>query len=193
MTHKCRARNRTAIGSVLAPGASNRDITVYTNISQSFHESVIYKIISDFVSLVQDCSNPIVDVLELSQLCIRPSIYVSDYPFFDIDNLHICYMFIVYSFINFLIANIYHLPIQIPKGNTSVWPSSVLFCVSLVLIIPDQARAHFLPLARSKRGLCSANHRPGYWSNLPCDWPSTAWAYSEQETENGPCGHWQLV
>ena len=27
---------------------------------------------------------------------------------------------------------------------------------------------------------------PGYWSNLPCDWPSTAWAYSEQETENGP-------
>ena len=23
-------------------------------------------------------------------------------------------------------------------------------------------------------------------SNLPCDWPSTAWAYSEQETANGP-------
>ena len=37
--------------------------------------------------------------------------------------------------------------------------------------------------------LCSANHRPGYWSNLPCDWLSTAWAYSEQETENGP---WSL-
>ena len=34
--------------------------------------------------------------------------------------------------------------------------------------------------------LCLANHRPGYWSNLPCDWPSTAWAYSVQETENGP-------
>ena len=34
--------------------------------------------------------------------------------------------------------------------------------------------------------LCSANPKPGYWSNLPCDWPSTAWAYSEQETENGP-------
>ena len=34
--------------------------------------------------------------------------------------------------------------------------------------------------------LCSANHRTGYWSNLPCDWPSTAWAYSKQETENGP-------
>ena len=47
-------------------------------------------------------------------------------------------------------------------------------------------RAHFLSLARSKPRLCSANHRPGYWSNLPCDWPNTAWAYSEQETENGP-------
>ena len=44
----------------------------------------------------------------------------------------------------------------------------------------------FLSSARSKLRLCPANHRPGYWSNLPCDWPSTAWAYSEQETENGP-------
>ena len=44
----------------------------------------------------------------------------------------------------------------------------------------------FLSLAQSKLRLCSANHRPGYWSNLPCDWLSTAWAYSEQETENGP-------
>ena len=35
-----------------------------------------------------------------------------------------------------------------------------------------------------KLRLCSATHRPGHWSNLPCDWPSTAWAYSEQETEN---------
>ena len=41
-------------------------------------------------------------------------------------------------------------------------------------------------IIRSKLRLCSANHRPGYWSNLPCDWPSTAWAYFEQETENGP-------
>ena len=49
-----------------------------------------------------------------------------------------------------------------------------------------KTRARFLSLARSKLRLCSANHRPGYWSNLPCDWPSTAWAYSEQETENGP-------
>ena len=30
--------------------------------------------------------------------------------------------------------------------------------------------------------LSSANHRPDYWSNLPCNWPSTAWAYSEQDT-----------
>ena len=44
----------------------------------------------------------------------------------------------------------------------------------------------FLSLAWSKLRLCSANHRPGYWSNLACDWPSTAWACSEQETENGP-------
>ena len=42
--------------------------------------------------------------------------------------------------------------------------------------------ARFLSLARSKLSLCSANHRPGYWSNLPCGWPSTAWVYSEQET-----------
>ena len=42
----------------------------------------------------------------------------------------------------------------------------------------------FLSLARIKLRLCSANHRPGYWSNLPCDWPSATWAYSEQDTEN---------
>ena len=46
-------------------------------------------------------------------------------------------------------------------------------------------RARFLSLAWSKLRLCSANHRAGYWSNLPCDWPSTARVYSEQETENG--------
>ena len=46
--------------------------------------------------------------------------------------------------------------------------------------------ARFLSHAWSKLRLCSANHRPGYWSNLPCDWQSTAWAYSEQETENRP-------
>ena len=43
-------------------------------------------------------------------------------------------------------------------------------------------RAHFLSLARCKLRLCSANHMLGYWSNKPFDWPSTACAYSEQET-----------
>ena len=47
----------------------------------------------------------------------------------------------------------------------------------------------FLSFARSKLRLCSANHRPGYWSNLTCDCPSTVWAYSEKETENGPWFH----
>ena len=46
--------------------------------------------------------------------------------------------------------------------------------------------ACFLSLARSKLRLCSANHRPGYFSNLPCDWLSTARAYSKLETENRP-------
>ena len=46
-------------------------------------------------------------------------------------------------------------------------------------LIMSQIRAHFLSLAWRKLRLCSANHRPGYWSNLPCDWPSTAWAYSK--------------
>ena len=38
----------------------------------------------------------------------------------------------------------------------------------------------------SKLRLCSANHRAGYFNNLACDWLSIVWAYSEQETENGP-------
>ena len=46
--------------------------------------------------------------------------------------------------------------------------------------------ARILFLARSKLRLCSANHRAGYFSNLSCDWLRTVWAYSEQETENGP-------
>ena len=44
----------------------------------------------------------------------------------------------------------------------------------------------FLSVARSKLRLCSANHRAGYFSNLTCDWLSIVWAYSKQETENGP-------
>ena len=51
---------------------------------------------------------------------------------------------------------------------------------------PCVSRARFLSLARSKLRLCSANHRAGYFSNLACDWLSIVWAYSEQETENGP-------
>ena len=43
-----------------------------------------------------------------------------------------------------------------------------------------------------KLRLCSANHRPGYWSNLTCDWPSTAWAHSKQETENRTWKHFLL-
>ena len=35
-----------------------------------------------------------------------------------------------------------------------------------------QIWAHFLSFAGSKLRLCSANHRPGYWSNPPCDWPT---------------------
>ena len=35
--------------------------------------------------------------------------------------------------------------------------------------------------------ICSANHRPGYWSNLACHWSTTVWAYSsEEETKTGP-------
>ena len=47
-------------------------------------------------------------------------------------------------------------------------------------------RAHFLSLAQSKLRLCLANHRAGYFSNLACDWLSIVWAYSKEETENGP-------
>ena len=47
-------------------------------------------------------------------------------------------------------------------------------------------RACFLCLVRSKLRLCSANHRTGYFSNLACDCLSIVWAYSEQDTENGP-------
>ena len=46
--------------------------------------------------------------------------------------------------------------------------------------------ARFLSLARSKPRLCSANHKAGYFSNMPSNWLSIDWDYSEQETENGP-------
>ena len=46
--------------------------------------------------------------------------------------------------------------------------------ISLPEWLRDLRSDRFLSLARSNLRLCSANHRPGYWSNLPCDWPSTA-------------------
>ena len=59
------------------------------------------------------------------------------------------------------------------------------WCLSL-LVYKCITRAHFLSLAQSKLRLCSTNLRAGYFSNLACDWLSIVWAYSEQETENGP-------
>ena len=57
--------------------------------------------------------------------------------------------------------------------------------------ISRQLRARFLSHTQSTLRLWSANHRPGYWRNLPCDWPSTAWAYSGHETENRlSCHDW---
>ena len=50
----------------------------------------------------------------------------------------------------------------------------------------SDTRAHFLSLAWSKLRLCLVNHRAGYFSNLASDWLSIVWAYSKQETENGP-------
>ena len=53
-----------------------------------------------------------------------------------------------------------------------------------------KCRARFLSLGQSKLRLYSANHRPGYWSNLPCDWPGTAWAYYEQVAETKASKFW---
>ena len=33
---------------------------------------------------------------------------------------------------------------------------------------------------------CSTSHIPGYGSHLPCDWPSTAWAYFHAHWTMGP-------
>ena len=57
-------------------------------------------------------------------------------------------------------------------------------------------RAPFLSRALSKLRLCSANHRPGHWSNLPCDWLSTAWAYSRDRKRalvQFPHIHWAAL
>ena len=72
------------------------------------------------------------------------------------------------------------------------WPLLALLRGCSIIRIKSFTVAHlkiwacFLSLARSKLRLHSANHRPGYWSNLSCDWPRRACAYSEQKTENKP-------
>ena len=54
----------------------------------------------------------------------------------------------------------------------SQYPESDEHCVHF----QSNIRMRFLPLARGKLILCLANHRAGYWSNLPCKWLSTAYA-----------------
>ena len=79
---------------------------------------------------------------------------------------------------------------NVPRSQA--WQIILIFNTAFItwtLIEAYDTWARFLSFARSKLRLCSANHRSGYWSNLPCDWLSTAWAYSEQETENGPWSH----
>ena len=51
------------------------------------------------------------------------------------------------------------------------WNSCPCACFYLVEIVDScgSSRARFLSLARSKLRLCPAKHRPGYWSNLPCE------------------------
>ena len=69
------------------------------------------------------------------------------------------------------------------------WKKNVFWysiCEMVLIALTLLGLGPFLSLAPSKLRLCSANHWPGYWSNLPCDWLSTAWAYSEQQTDNGP-------
>ena len=67
--------------------------------------------------------------------------------------------------------------------GSEVLPKSALW---VLMTCWYNTRARFLSLTQSKLRLCSANHRAGYFSNLACDWLSIVWAYSEQETENGP-------
>ena len=62
------------------------------------------------------------------------------------------------------------------------WEHEYVFAFSSIYI----SWTRFLSLARSKLRLRSANHRTGYFSNRTCDWLSIVWAYSEQDTENGP-------
>ena len=62
-------------------------------------------------------------------------------------------------------------------GNLEQWsmlPSSHCWAA---LVPPHVIRDRFLSLAQTKLGLCSANHRAGYVSNLACDWLSIVWAF----------------
>ena len=100
---------------------------------------------------VQDCSISIANALEILQSCTEPSIFScrSSSPTWDTDHFGAWQATALIS--------------------DDWWPRSVMpYGIT---------RARFLSLAQSKLRLCSANHRPGYWSNLPCDWLSTAWAY----------------
>ena len=70
--------------------------------------------------------------------------------------------------------------IEIPETDVLVFTQFYNDALNHLEDLEDQkTRARFLCLARRKLRLCSANHRPGHWRNLPCDRPSTAWAYSE--------------
>ena len=77
-------------------------------------------------------------------------------------------------------------------GGPHVGPMNLAIWETTATYSNYKARARFLSLARSKLRLCSAYHRAGYFSNLACDWLSIVWAYSEQETENGPWMNWGL-
>ena len=73
------------------------------------------------------------------------------------------------------------------KGAGSiVYSHGIAFVYDQIMTTSEFTDQSPFSLSQSKLKLCSANHRPGNWSNLPCGWPSTARAYSKQETENGP-------
>ena len=55
--------------------------------------------------------------------------------------------------------------------HLSVHPSDPAIWI-LVFMYVCPSWATFLSLAWSELRLCSANHRPGYWSNLPWNWLS---------------------
>ena len=76
-----------------------------------------------------------------------------------------------------------------------VWqllPICTILCLAITMAAGMLRPGPVFCLARSNLRLCSANHRAGYFSNLACDWLSIVWAYSEQETENGPWWCWAI-